>query len=379
VSPVRLTSFLLVLRTLAASAGKIFFAPVQGINLGYKGIWVEIGLEVLRGLSLLAATYLGFGLAGLAGGLLGAAIVGIIAYSNLAKRHVPWFGFSRPQKSHFDFFSRFGGLLLVSNIIFRFLLLSDIVILGWVVGTNGVTIFTFTQQICNFCIYLIVIVAGSFSPGFGMLVGAGDWASARRARHEMLSLTWLLTIIMGSAILLWNNSFVSFWVGNQFFGGQSVNLLVVLMLLQTSFLRLDGTLLDASLVIKDKVIWSGISAILAISLAVMLGKKMGLPGVLLGLIAGRGLVSIMYPVLIRKIIQTENGFMRGQAARIILTSLFLISVAGFGGSFFGPVSFPVFFIGIPFSTFVIFICAFYCGLEPTVRQRIRLRLKSIVH
>ena len=59
-------------------------------------------------------------------------------------------------------------------------------------------------------------------------------------RNELLAVTWLFATTIGAAILLWNRSFLTLWVGPGNYAGPWVNLLIVCTMAQTAFVRSDA-------------------------------------------------------------------------------------------------------------------------------------------
>src|SRR5205807_1059147 len=82
-----------------------------------------------------------------------------------------------------------------------------------------------------------------------LLLGVGEhqYGRAQLVRRELLALTWLFATAVGTTILLWNRSFVALWVSSNHYAGSDVDLLIVLIAVQTAFIRSDAYIIDAAL------------------------------------------------------------------------------------------------------------------------------------
>ena len=376
---VRLTCLVLVLRTIASNGGRVFVAPVQGVNLAYKVTFTDALLEVVRGGLLIGAASLGLGLLGLAQALLLTALVSVGLYWRLARRWVPWFGIARPGRRDLDRFSDFGGWLLASNVLYRVLLMSDIVLLGWVAGGARVSVLTFSQYVCNFGVTVVVLAAVAVAPGLGRLLGSGELERARAIREELLALCWLSTVVVAVGVLVWNGAFVAMWVGREFYTGPEVNALIVLLFAQTAFIRLDGLVIDVSLDIRRKVAWTAVATLLGVVLAVVLGRTLhlGMAGVLLGMGIGRGVLSLAYPLIAARTLGAQRAGLGLAFARATTVALLLMGGAALLGARMPDVPVPTLLGGGLLTGLVAAVVAWFAGLDGVMRARLVRRVQSL--
>src|SRR5439155_47779 len=96
---------------------------------------------------------------------------------------------------------------------------------------------------------------------------------------------------------LWNRSFVALWVGREHYGGAVVDLLIVCIAFQTAFIRADAFIIDAALRSWLRVLIAAVAAVVTITLAVALTRALGIAGLCLGVLAGRLIQTVAYPVL----------------------------------------------------------------------------------
>src|SRR5439155_1765850 len=114
---------------------------------------------------------------------------------------------------------------------------------------------------------------------------------------ELLALTWLFTTAVGVTILAWNRSFLTLWVGADKYAGTVVNLLLVIMAMQTAFIRADSYIIDAALQSWLRVVISVAAVVVTVALAIVFTRAWGLPGLCFGVIVGRLTQTATYPLL----------------------------------------------------------------------------------
>ncbi|HWC73099.1 MAG TPA: oligosaccharide flippase family protein, partial [Gemmatimonadales bacterium] len=294
---VYLTAALLVVSFLVSALASVPESVLRGMNLGYKRMGLQAALSVVGGALMVLAVRRGLGIAGVAasqvvlGGITGAC------FWLLAHRYVSWFGVARPHRQEVRALLGISGWLAGGELIAKVSLTSDVVILGAVVSSSVVTSYVLTGYAARFALGLHFILVSSAMPGLGGVLGERQFGRAAELRRELLAITWLFSVVVGATILLWNRSFVSLWVGAQLYAGGWVNLLIVALTLQTAVLRSDSFLLDAALQPRARVIISAIAGAVAVVAGVALAPSLGMVGVCLGLLAGRAIQSIGYPML----------------------------------------------------------------------------------
>lgn len=374
---IRLMAFILVIRLLVTSWSALQLAVLQGMNLVYRATWWRMGVAILSACLLILAANLNLGLPGLAGALLATGLVSGIVFWRLARIHVPWFGVALPRKSDFVVFSAFGGWMWVWALVNRSLFLSDVIILGWVQGAATVTTFIFSQYILQMGVHLIVLMAGAVAPGLGKIVGQGDLQRAQEVRSQLLIVIWLMFVVLGTCIFIWNESLIGLWVGADRFAGPRVNALLVTMFLQMAFIRADAVVIDVTLDVKRKVLWGVLASLISISLALMLALRFGMEGMIWGLIGGRSLLSVLYPILVGKALQVAKLKYFLELWRPALVTIGIFVPAYLLGSNVYVNSWLILFeLGL--ATVLMSSClAFYTGLNRNQRSILLNRVKQI--
>jgi len=297
---VRLTAALLTVSLVFGNLASLPESVLRGMNLGYKRMGLQAGLEVVGGALMAGAIYLGLGMMGAAGAQVAFALLMGLTFWWVVKKYVPWFGIERPTRADVK------GLLGLSlwysagEAITKLQLASDVLILGMVLSPTAVTAYALTSYAARTAVNLQSLAAGGAIPGIGGVIGERQFEKAVRLRNELLALTWLFATTVGATILLWNRSFLTLWVGGVNYAGPWVNLLIVAIMAQTAFVRSDAYIIDAALQPRMRVIVTAVGATLTIVLATLFTMRFGTVGLCLGIIAGRLTQSIAYPHLVRR-------------------------------------------------------------------------------
>jgi len=156
--------------------------------------------------------------------------------------------------------------------------------------------------------------------------------------------------------------------------------------MQFVFIRNDGNVIDLSLRLKQKVIMGGISVLLSLGLAVVLVSyfKLGIIGLCLGIITGRIILSIGYPVLVGRLLNISFLSQLKSAFRpIMITVLIFILATNLDLFVLSNNNFKLSgWIGLGFEvgvTFLILIATtFFAGLSRNQRNAIIHRLRIVM-
>jgi O-antigen/teichoic acid export membrane protein len=292
---VRLACGLLVAAVLLGGPLATPESVLYGMNLGYKRMELQASLSLVGGALSAGAAYAGLGLAGVAGAqLLLAALTGT-AYWLIARVHVRWLGIARPGAVDIRACVAVSGWLSVGDLVAKLLLASDLVIIGALLSPTVVTTYVLTGYAARTLITVYSAAITAAMPGLGSLIGRKQFVWAGLVRREMLLLTWLLAAAVGTTILLWNRAFLQLWVGSGQWSGWLVNLLLVVIAVQSLFIRADSYVIDAALQPRSRVRIGAAAAILTLGGMIVLTPRFGLPGLCLTVLAGRTLQTIGYP------------------------------------------------------------------------------------
>jgi O-antigen/teichoic acid export membrane protein len=328
---VRITCGILMAGLLLGGLTSLPESVLRGMNLGYKRMGLQAGLSVLGGALLVGAVYLGTGIVGLA--IAGVLLIGCtgLCFLILVRQQVPWFGAERPSRPQVTSLLQMSLWIAVGDSVSKLLLASDVLILGMVLSPAVVTTYVLTGYAPLLAVNLHSLAADSMIPGLAGIIGDKRYARAALLRRELLAATILFVAATGSAVLLWNRSFVGLWVGSENYAGAWTNVLLVVIAAQTAFIRCDAYIIDAALRPGSRVRVSAVAALVAITLSIVLTRYFGIAGLCLGIIMGRSLQTIGYPLLVRECLQRPLQPSRSWLLRPLCTTGVLFGLSAYAG------------------------------------------------
>ena len=376
---VRLTAALLIATFLLGSLAAIPESVLRGMNLGYKRVGVQAGLSVVGGALSAAAIESGLGLVGLAASQIARAVLTGICFWVLVRTYVKWFGVALPTRADLRAIVDISVWLAAGDLIAQILLASDVLILGAVVSPAAVATYALTGYAARTAVGIHVFTATAAMPGIGGLIGRHELGRAARARAELLTLTWLFVTTVGTAILLWNRSFIALWVGLEHYAGFAVDALILLVATQTAFIRTDGYVIDAALQPRARVAVAAAAAALTIVLSIPLTMRFGTIGLCVGVLLARATQSIAYPLLTRKHLgqAADGGLTLWGRARLALVSAILFGAAATLGQRTLAATWPVWVGGLLATLAIAAAAALWLGLGAADRRLILHRVDAL--
>jgi len=375
---VYLTAALLVVTFMVGALAAVPESVLRGMNLGYKRMGLQAGLSVVGGVLMVLAVRRGLGIAGVAASQVVLGVLTGICFWYLAHRYVSWFGVGRPQRHEVRSLLGISGWLAVGELIAKVSLASDVVILGAVLSSSLVTTYVLTGYAARIALGLHFLVATAAMPGLGGVLGERQFARATQLRRELLSLTWVFSTVIGATILLWNRSFLALWVGPTLYAGWLVNLLIVLSTIQTALLRSDAYVLDAALQPRARVIISAVAGVLALGIGLALAPGFGMAGVCVGLLVGRAVQSVAYPILVSRSLGESIQLPWESMIRPALASVLVLGVATAMGQRLLVQSW-VLCAGLLALSFALCVpIVLFAGLARADRQQLMARVQRII-
>jgi O-antigen/teichoic acid export membrane protein len=206
-------------------------------------------------------------------------------------------------------------------------------------------------------------------PGLGRVYSSGDLARAAVVRAEIMLLTWLAGTVAGSTILIWNNAFLRLWVGPEYSASYVTTLLIVVMVMQFAWIRVDGNFINLTLELKEKVALGAVSAVLSLTLAIAFVREldMGIAGVCWGFILGRLILSVWYPVILGKAFQVSVSSQLRGVVRPALVTLLLYGGLSRLGSVDAVDTWVELLVAVPASSAVLLGVTFFAGFSSAQR------------
>ncbi|PYO91688.1 MAG: hypothetical protein DMD62_15325 [Gemmatimonadetes bacterium] len=375
---VRMASAALLISLLLGGLASVPESVLRGMNLGYKRMGFQAGLNVIGGLLTAGAIYAGFGLVGIAGAQVGLIAVTGVCFWILVKHYVASFGVARPTPHEVRSLLGMSAWIAIGEVVAKIALASDVIILGMVVSPALVTTYVLTGYAGRIALGLHVFTTGAAMPGLGGVIGRGEYEWAARLRAEMMNLTWLFVTAVGCTILLWNRSFLALWVGPENYAGFWTNLLVVIATAQTALVRTDAYVLDATLQPRLRVWVAAVAGVTIVGVSIALTPSLGIVGVCLGVLAGRLVQTIAYPLLVDRCLHRPARLLFRSIARPLTVMLLMFGATAVLGErvlahhWFGWAG------GVALSLALLMPVTFVAGLSAEARATVLGRLRTML-
>ena len=383
---VRTVAGLLVLNMIVDALSSVPQVTLQAENLGYKSIGMSVVLVFLGGGFTWLALSLKTGIVGVAVAAVASTMATGLFFLWIVKSHTPWFGVAKPRPADTRQMLGLSSWFMLWNLVTSLLLASDIVVLGLFNSVESVTNYSLTKYVPETLIGVIVIIVFGIMPGLGGIIGMGDYQKAIRLRGEINSFIWLVATTLGASILIWNRVFIGLWVGADYYSGALPNLLIVVAAMQLALIRSDGNIIDLTLRMSQKVLLGLLSVTVSIVAAsILVGYyHFGVVGLCLGIMGGRIIISIGYPLLISRFLGIKLSSQLSGLPRPISITVLLFFGAVILDNFLsatvwtGVRGWIVFLLSAFATGVLVLIVTFFAGLSGEQRKNMIRRVQSAV-
>jgi O-antigen/teichoic acid export membrane protein len=168
----------------------------------------------------------------------------------------------------------------------------------------------FTQTIPEFSKVLVIRMANSSTPTIANLLGENKITEIRLIVSNILFPgIWLLGLIV-TGFYLFNGSFISLWVGETYFGGNILNLLVIVLLVLTIITELFSQIIFALGNIKKNSLILFFQGLIYIPLVIIGAQQYGISGILMaGIICQLILPAWYFPLVYVQFMQIKNQYL----------------------------------------------------------------------
>ena len=330
---IRIVCGILMLALVINKVFDIFEAVLRGMNLGFRRMGVRAGIIAFGGLLKIFVITQGYGLIGLSLVDIVVALITGITFYQIVRKNVDWFGFGKTTKAKTISYGKVSGWFMAFSGTKILLLNSDKILLGYLIGPIYVTQYTITMFATYAVQGLIYAVVNGIIPGIGSLFGKKEFDKVKKARSLINNINWLLIVSIGVAILLFNKSFINLWIGEDHFAGALENLFILLISVQFVFFQTESLIINVSLNLKMKVLLSLIASSVTFVLAYALVRDYHIIGLCWSIFAGRLILTIGYPLILRKQMSDSTAFVRLTILRPLVIALILFIAATYWGQY----------------------------------------------
>ncbi len=373
-SLIRITCSILVLSLAISRIFDLFEAVLRGMNLGYKRMGFRATIVLFGGALKVLAITQGFGLVGLSAVQIVITFITGFTFYLIVKKHIGWFGFGKTNFKKVIAFSRLSGWNMANTTTDTLLTQSDKVLLGFVASpvlVSSYALTTFLPLAVQGVVFRVII---GILPGIGKLFGLKEYAKIRKVWANVNHFILLLTTAAGVVIILFNNSFLSLWIGKGHYAGNVANVLIILMIMQDTLIKHDGYIITATLDLKKKVYLTLRSAIVFIVLGFVLVHNWGIVGLCLSLIGGKFLLFVGQRKVLKRKMKHRSELPFYRVIQPLVISLVMLGTAFYLSHFIHPLGWLQLMGLIPFTFILSFLLYFKLG----IRKEQRLELVQIV-
>ncbi|OQP55759.1 hypothetical protein A4D02_04740 [Niastella koreensis] len=374
---IRTACALLVFSLIVFKFFELFEAILRGMNLSFKRMGLRAGIVIIGGGLKVLMIKMGYGLVGLAAvQLVDTALTGLSFYA-VVKKNIGWFGIKRPSRANILRFGKLSAWYLAdagANVVNSN---SDKLLLGIITSPVTVTYYTLTKFIPMALQGIINRFILGIMPGVGKLLGLKEYDKINSVRKKINSVTLLLTTAFAVTVIIFNHSFLKVWVGKEHFAGKLANIMIMITIMQDTFVKNDACIISATLDIKRKVFLTLISGALFAGFGILFARQWGIAGLCLALIISRMFLFIGQRKILAGIMQSgaHSEFRIGY--RPFFTSFVLLGLAVWLATLTDVFTFYQLALLAPAAFLTSFISFYFIGLKKTERVELRQLVTSI--
>jgi len=182
----------------------------------------------------------------------------------------------------------FGGYFQLGRIANTVATSADSLIISSCLGTSLVVPYSITSKLAvTFSNGVASKAPLALFPAISQMFADREYEKLRNIFIRLAQLSTRLAIIAGAFLVFANRSFVSLWVGKEFYGGSALNYVFVFWVLQDTIYRGTTAIVYASGELKGWMYASLLEAAINLAVSVVLVYKIGILGVALGTSIGK--------------------------------------------------------------------------------------------
>lgn len=251
---------------------------------------------------LLLSAWAGWGLIGQSLATVLAQLPAMLILTWIGLRAYPVRWFSPPEPEARQAIRALNWPMFIYNTSFRVGILSDTIILAWVMGPMAVVPFFLTQRLASLAQNQLLNIGNSTWAGLVELQSQGHMETFRSRLLELTSLVSGLSLAVLIPIAAFNYHFIARWVGSSNYAGAAVNIIVCLNIWLWAVFYLWGWTLSGTGQIAHWTPYAVAFTIINLAVSITGTLTLGLVGPLLGTAAAFLLItSWAMPRILKKI------------------------------------------------------------------------------
>ncbi|MDD3582349.1 MAG: hypothetical protein PHW74_15200 [Desulfobacca sp.] len=256
----------------------------------------------------------------------------------------------------------------------------DRVVAARLLSLESVTTLALTSRVYLLAYGVLGQITNIARPALGQLFGEGKLIQALNSYRNIFIISNGLAISLAFSLFAANGWFVVWWVGSENYGGWWLDLALGLNLIINCWVLPNRATLSAALIVRPQTISRVIEGILNLSLAIILGRYFGLPGIVFSTALAGILTSCWYlPRLTAALFQRNYlKFIWQEGKKFLICGILIALIALYLKSLMLSSHYLinaglVFFINFLLATILVFILA----CDTAFRSQIRHSLYSL--
>ncbi len=283
----------------------------EGNQEGYKFQLYQIIGSIFSFIALLLCIKFQIGLPGLvlsysAGTIFALIINGFVIFTQEYKYLTPkikYFNFNR-SKLLFNT----GLVFFVLNIFSLLSSTSDNIIIAHVIGVTKIAPFEIIKKIFLFSMLTQFLIQPLW-PAFNEAIAKGDMVWVSKTLNKALKLSIGFGALISLPLLIFGKQIICYWVGKEYEPSWLLLCGFYLFVFQANYGGVMSTLLNSSKYINRQIIYIGLASTVSILLKIILGKLVGIEGVIWGTLIAYAIFYV-YPTW-----RIANGLIKGPSVR----------------------------------------------------------------
>ena len=327
--------------------GSIFYAHQRQLLSNTVGS----GLALLNTILPVVFLYFGQGLWSFVYTNIACSLISVLVTFSLMRKYYPYLKINRFffDKSLLKQLFNFGFFLFLGAISYQIVFFTDRFFIGSFVSLAAATMFALSIKAPDILRELIFKITDNALPALVEIGSKEGKIKSKNIHQKLLLVTVCLSTIAFWLMYILNQWFLFLWVGDQYFVGQQVLFLALIIMVQHNILHVSGLSLYGIGIVKGTSLMGLAEALLNLGLTIWLGKIYGIEGILIATIIACWL-SVMWfvPFITMKHLKIE---LKEYLLKPLLIPL--LSISGLGALFYFLTNYIFGIIPITWSSFIL--------------------------
>ncbi len=236
------------------------------------------------------------------------SLVSILVTLSLMRKYYPYLkvAYSFFDKSLLKQLFNFGFFLFLGSVSYQIVFFTDRFFIGSFVSLAAATVYALSIKAPDILRELIFKITDNALPAMVEIGSKEGTIKSKDIHQKLLLVTVCLSTIAFWLMYILNRWFLFLWVGEQYFVGQQVLFLALVIMVQHNILHVSGLSLYGIGIVKGISLMGLAEALLNLVLTIWLGKIYGIQGILIATIIACWLTVMWYvPFITMKNLKIE--------------------------------------------------------------------------